>query len=164
MIIGNWGKLSVLLGNGDGTFAPAVQYTITNSYAHVRTADFNKDGFIDIALYFYHDTLEILLNDGSGNFSNRSIIATGLMYQEGLNIYDIDADGNDDIFLGGRASNMEYHTKIYFGKGDGTLDFPLSVKLTDSPMTFLVHDMNADGKLDFISLGQFGNGEIFLGQ
>lgn len=164
LIIGNYSTLSVLLGNGDGTFAPAVQYTITNSYAHVRTADFNKDGFIDIALYFYHDTLEILLNDGSGNFSNRSIIATGLMYQEGLNIYDIDADGNDDIILGGRASNMEYHAKIYFGKGDGTLDFPLSVKLTDSPMTFLVHDMNADGKLDFISLGQFGNGEIFLGQ
>lgn len=48
--------VSVLLGNGDGTFQEAVNYAAGSSPEHVITADFNSDGNVDLATANYGGT------------------------------------------------------------------------------------------------------------
>ena len=44
------GTVGVLLGNGDGTFQPEVEYTVPNPPLFVLGGDFNVDGKLDIAV------------------------------------------------------------------------------------------------------------------
>ncbi len=56
---GNLSTLSVLAGNGDGTFGPPTNYAATSVPRNLVTADFNGDGALDLALF----------NQASGNVS-----------------------------------------------------------------------------------------------
>ncbi len=46
----NVGGVSVLLGNGDGTFQPAVQYAVGSVPEAIVAGDFNGDGRLDLAV------------------------------------------------------------------------------------------------------------------
>lgn len=49
-------KIAVLLGNGNGTFQPAIYYTAgNNSPLGVAAGDFNRDGQLDLAVANYGD-------------------------------------------------------------------------------------------------------------
>src|SRR5690348_11293267 len=52
-------NVSVLLGNGDGTFQTAVNYNVGATPFGVVTGDFNSDGDLDLAV----------VNDGASNVS-----------------------------------------------------------------------------------------------
>jgi hypothetical protein len=57
------GKVSVLLGRGDGTFAPAQDFLAGTPFNSIAVADFNGDGNLDIAVAS-GPTATILINDG----------------------------------------------------------------------------------------------------
>jgi hypothetical protein len=62
-------QVTVLLGNGDGTFQPGVNYTTGSAPYSVVVADFNSDGNADIAAANYLDgTVSVLLGNGDGTF------------------------------------------------------------------------------------------------
>ncbi len=61
--------VSVLLGNGDGTFQPARNYVADNGTNYVVVGDFNGDGKLDIlTLNLTADDLSVLLGNGDGTF------------------------------------------------------------------------------------------------
>ena len=63
------GVLSVLLGNGDGTFAPRTDTTISSETLGAKIRDFNADGIPDIAVTgFDVDILFLLAGRGDGTF------------------------------------------------------------------------------------------------
>jgi FG-GAP-like repeat len=65
--------VSILLGNGDGTFtrAPGSPIPVGAVPYFTAIADFNKDGFADIAVTNNADnTVSILLGKGDGTFSH----------------------------------------------------------------------------------------------
>ena len=67
--------VSVLLGNGDGSFQPATQYDVGSAPGAVTAADFNGDGYPDLAVAnFGSNSVSILLNDanwpGAGGFGS----------------------------------------------------------------------------------------------
>ena len=69
------GTLTVLLGNGDGTFTPASGSPITvgNGPYAIAVADLNGDGKLDLSVANYLDnTLTILLGNGDGTFTSAS--------------------------------------------------------------------------------------------
>jgi hypothetical protein len=58
------GTVSVLLGNGDGTFQAPTSYGVGSQPDQVMAADFNGDGFPDLAVNnFGSNSVSILLND-----------------------------------------------------------------------------------------------------
>jgi hypothetical protein len=63
------GGISVLLGNGDGTFQAAVNYAVRNQPTSIVVADFNRDGIPDLAVANYNSTtVSVLLGNGDGTF------------------------------------------------------------------------------------------------
>jgi hypothetical protein len=71
--------ISVLLGNGDGTFGPPADYPVGNS-DYLVVADFNGDGIPDIAVNnILLDTILVLQGQGDGTFQ------PGLNYAVGSN-------------------------------------------------------------------------------
>src|SRR5579859_7018786 len=56
----------VLLGNGDGTFQPAVSYTLSQP-KDLAVGDFNGDGKLDLAVNASFSTV-VLLGNGDGTF------------------------------------------------------------------------------------------------
>src|SRR6266849_6303762 len=63
--------VSVLLGNGDGTFQRHVEYTAGNFPKSVAIGDFNGDGKLDIVVANYESNLKqvnVLLGNGDGTF------------------------------------------------------------------------------------------------
>jgi hypothetical protein len=57
--------VSVLLGNGDGTFQPAVSYPVDSGPNRVVAADLNGDSTLDLIVANYlADTVDVLLGNG----------------------------------------------------------------------------------------------------
>ena len=149
------GKLSILLGNGDGTFQPRVDYNTGTTPLGVVAGDFNGDGRLDLAVANGgSNTVSVFLGDGAGNFtltSSPSTGATPLAIAAG----DFNNDGNLDLVVGNSGSAT---LSILLGDGAGNFS------LTSSPSTsgvangvIAVGDFNRDGKLDFAAASFTGN-------
>lgn len=62
--------ISVLIGNGNGTFKPAIFYSVGNSPHLVAIADIDGNGKQDIVSAHYRSgTVSVLLGNGDGTFS-----------------------------------------------------------------------------------------------
>src|SRR5690349_294850 len=63
-------QISVLLGNGDGTFQSAINQAVTTPKS-VAVGDFNHDGNLDIvAVENKANSVAVLLGNGDGTFAN----------------------------------------------------------------------------------------------
>src|SRR5262249_57421453 len=62
--------VSVLLGNGNGTFAPAVSYPVCSGTHEVAVGNFNGDGWPDLAAACWGGSvITVLLGTGHGSFA-----------------------------------------------------------------------------------------------
>src|SRR5262245_59502101 len=62
-------SVSVLLGNGNGTFSPAVTTGLLAGANSVAAGDFNRDGRLDLAIANqFTDVVEVLRGNGDGTF------------------------------------------------------------------------------------------------
>lgn len=88
--------LSVLRNNGDGTFAPHVEYVVGVGPYDVTSADFNADGFADLATANEEGTVSILINNGDGTFADggTATVAAGAL---GIATGDLDGNGTPEI-------------------------------------------------------------------
>jgi hypothetical protein len=72
--------VSILLGNGDGTFQAPVNYGVGVSPFSVATGDFNGDGELDLAVANEgSDTVSILLGNGDGTFQTAKEYTVGAL-------------------------------------------------------------------------------------
>jgi hypothetical protein len=142
--------VTILLGNGDGTFRLAQNSTFptgSNPWAIVA-ADFNGDGKLDLAVANQDDgTLTILLGNGDGTFTP----ATGSPVAVGSGPYalaaaDLNSDGKLDLVV---ANQNDTTVTVLLGNGDGTFTpaagSPIAVG--GAPNSVAVGDFNSSGRL-----------------
>ena len=147
------GSVSVLLGNGDGTFRTAVNYSSGDFGANsVALADLNADGKMDLAVSNFGSCVTppclisstgVLLGKGDGSFQAASITpaATRSGTVSSIAVADFDRDGKLDLALSNR--------KLMLGNGDGTFQDPQNYNLgTNDGVSEAVADFNGDGKPD----------------
>src|SRR5262249_4127593 len=97
------GAMTVILNNGDGTFAPGVSLIVGNSPASLTTADLDTDGDRDVALIVTNDASErvvrILRNDlTSGQLAFAPYVDQGQGTSPALiAAADLDHNGRDDL-------------------------------------------------------------------
>jgi len=143
----NSGPLTILLGNGDGTFkAGPVPATATNP-SIVAIADFNSDGKPDIALDGGPGgTLEILLGNGDGTFTASP--STPGITPLTITVGDFNGDGKPDLAVSSSNNNGLNPLTILLGNGDGTFTAAATPPQSNAAFSVAVGDFNGDGKED----------------
>jgi hypothetical protein len=143
--------VSILLGNGDGTFTAQPNPLATGSVPYSLAAgDFNHDGNVDLVVTNFANgnpsTVSVFLGTGGGNFQ-----MPAPPYPVGAGpISVITGDFNGDGFVDLAVANQNDHSvSILRGNGDGTfqphVDYPAG---TTDVATVATGDFNGDGKLD----------------
>ncbi len=148
-VISYTGGLTILLGNGTGTFvASTPNITGLSNPSAIAIADINGDGKSDLVIDNSNGSnLLILLSNGDGTFTAKPSLSIGpSTFTLSVNIGDFNGDGNLDI----AAPNQTPGTiSVFLGKGDGTFTTAASPSAGTSPQALLMGDFNLDGKLDF---------------
>ncbi len=145
------GVVSVLPGNGDGTFQTRVD-TPTSNYPEVMAAgDFNHDGKLDLVVVEATSTGELLstwIGNGDGTFQNSISQGLGNNYARSLAVGDFNHDGKLDVAASVDSAGVD----VFLGKGDGTFAAPqayaVQTATNSAGSTLVTADFNGDGKLD----------------
>jgi len=146
------GNVSVLLGNGDGTFQRAVNYTVGGGSAVVGTGDFNRDGMPDIA-GGNSSHVFVMLGKGNGGFRAPVSYPVGPV-PHAMVVGDFNRDGKQDIAVCNFSSTT---VSVLLGNGDGTFQPAVDYAVGDAPHGMAAGDLNHDGKLDLITANQNSN-------
>ncbi len=151
--------ISVLLGNGDGTFQPA-QNDNLGPVAYLTTADLNGDNVPDLAFTLGGGTVSpigIRLGNGDGTFQNAPTYATG-SNPVAEAVGDFNGDGNADLAVVNQDSNS---VSILLGNGDGTFQNAVSLPVGSNPSAIVVGDFNGDGLLD-LAVANAGGSDVSI--
>jgi hypothetical protein len=139
-------SISILLGNGDGTFQPHVDYPTPLGPYSIATGDFRGNGKVDLAITTNSNVVSVLLGNGDGTFQPHVDYAASNANNSFIVIADFNGDGKLDLAAGG---------SILLGNGEGT--FTLSGGFVGGADPLAVADFNGDGKPDLAVAAYFGS-------
>jgi hypothetical protein len=141
------GTLSILLGNGDGSFQTANTFTAGTQINSVTAADLNGDTRPDLIISdstLTSTQVGVLINNGDATFGSVQMLP-GITIASSFAVSDVDGDLNTDIVVGDIGATVVH---VFMGKGDGTFRSPLDFSPSGSPATIHIADFNTDGRPD----------------
>ena len=154
LVVANWGwpgdpgNVSVLLGNGDGTFQAPLNIGAGDFPVSVAVGDFNGDGKLDLAVANQNDpgpgTVSVLLGIGDGTFLPAVAFRAGT-YPTYVAASDVNGDGRLDLVVADGASNT---VAVLLGTGTGIFLPPQAFAAGQFPISVAVADLNGDGHPD----------------
>ena len=153
-------RVSVMLGNANGTFGAETTYLTGADPESISIADFNNDGLLDIVTNETNDGgINIFLGIGDGTFGARASYQSGLSQMEDIYAGDFNNDGNLDILSNPKSGSSSI--SVVFGLGDGTFGSAVSTNTGAGVASSSLGDYNGDGKLD-ISFSSITQDKLFV--
>src|SRR5262249_42660599 len=108
--------VSVLLGNGDGSFQLPQEFAVGAGPQALAVADGNGDGRVDLLVAkYYDDTVSVLIGNGDGTFQGQTVVKVGTN-PSSVAVGDVDGDGNADLVV---ASSSDVTVLVLLGDGVG---------------------------------------------
>jgi hypothetical protein len=168
--IGGFGGagISVMLGNGDGTFQHGVMYSTGGFSLSVAVADLNGDGKEDLAAANSNpgQAAAVLLGNGDGTFQRPITYATNAT-DNAVAIGDLNGDGVPDLAVGGTnfvGTTFVGFISVFLGNGDGTFQSPLNYgeSVGGGDRAIAIADLDNDGRLDMAATESLGPGAAIL--
>jgi len=151
--------VSVLKGNGDGTFTPLADVDVLRSYASgVAIGDINGDGRPDLAVTVQDSSagmgIVTLLGNGNGTFGTPTLLPSSTSNAAGNSSFpgevktvDLNRDGKLDLVY----TNAGFGTTgVMYGNGDGTFSSPSEYLVGGYPYGVALADINADSAIDAV--------------
>jgi hypothetical protein len=148
-------SVSVLLGNGDGSFQAQRTFAAGNYPHSLAVGDFNGDGHLDLAT----STGKILLGNGDGTFQAPTTFAAVGGSAVAVGVFT--GDGDLDLAVTGPGIPNR-GVGVYLGNGDGTFQAPRYNLVDLFPNALAVADFNGDGIPDLAVSGNSSVG-VLLG-
>ncbi len=143
-------RVSVLLGNGDGTFRHAVNYGAGSNPDFVLAESFRNNGNLDLAVAsgrIGNDNVAVLLGNGDGTFrAAKFYSAPGQV--NGIAVGDFNGDKKLDLATVSIVTGGLPRASIFLGNGDGTFQSAINTQTSATPVALAVGDFDGDGKLD----------------
>jgi hypothetical protein len=141
------GSVSVLLGNGDGSFSSGSNFSVGNYPIAVAIGDLNKDGKLDLVTANTNsNTVSVALGNGDGSFRPRTDYATGPS-PTWVAIGNLDGDGRPDLAVPNSGSNT---VSVWLGNGGGSFGARTDYGVGTSPTCVAIGDFNRDGRPDLV--------------
>src|SRR6266700_4188335 len=156
LAVSNYGdnSLSVLLGNGDGTFQAPRTFAVGTNPAQVAIGDFNGDGKLDVAVSSVgSNTVSVLLGNGDGTFLPPLVTPVGANPWY-FAVGDFNGDGILDLAVSDYGCPLDCNSSpsstvtVLLGNGNGTFRPAPSLTVGNGPAGVAVGDFNGDGKPD----------------
>ncbi|WP_123043419.1 FG-GAP-like repeat-containing protein [Cohnella candidum] len=165
------GTVSILLGNGSGSYLPAVDYPVGGAGSmpsSVAAGDFNGDGATDLAVSDagLNQVFVLLGNSnnghGDGTFQTAAGYPTGTAPQF-VALGDFNGDGASDLAVANGASN---NVSLLFGNmvsgvADGTFGSQSVFNVGANPHGIAAGDFNHDGHAD-LAVANTGDVSVLL--
>src|SRR5271157_19069 len=158
------GEVSILLGNGDGSFQSAATYTVGYSPSSIVAGDVNGDANLDLVIANAcgkdsscqsNGTATVLLGDGKGGFTSGGDVQLGNS-PSAVTLGDLNGDGAVDLVAAYRADNK---VGVLLGNGDGTFKPQVTYQVGTAPSAVVVADFNGDGKRD-VAVANFKDSKV----
>ena len=167
-IASNDAVVKILKNNGNGTFAPAIDYSPPRNFADMKLRDINGDGFVDLLFApdgnfpsFHFGTA---LNNGNGTFAPTVVTQVFSCGEGTIDAADLDGDGDRDIVLTEEETCPSTSlAHIFIFRNDGNQNF---VRMPDielpgrTPHGLALADVTGDGKIDIITAMPDGMGVL----
>jgi hypothetical protein len=159
-------NVSVLLGNGDGTFQEAQNFATGPRPVSVVGGDFNRDGVQDLAVAYRGSVrpvvpggVSVLLGNGDGTFQAPLNFAIGSL-STSVAVGDFNGDKVLDLAVADAGS---YDILVLLGNGDGTFQAARNFAAGNGPYSVAVGDFNRDGRQDLAVAIYPDNVSVLLG-
>lgn len=158
--------VNILLGNGDGTFKPAVSYPTGHAGSiWVSVADVNGDGKQDLVM-LGTGLVSVMLGNGNGTFQPAVTYAVGKGARGGVAIGDFNGDGKPDLAVAAGSPIDSTHSAvdILINKGNGTFNPYTVLPVGLAARAVTTGDFNGDGKVDLaVASGEGYNNQLSTG-
>ena len=150
------GSVSILLGNGDGTFQSANNVVAGKNPSSIAVGDFNGDSRLDIVTVNSDNTVSSLRGNGDGTFQAHVEYGTG-SGPDFVAVGDFNSDGRPDLVVTNSGGGS---VSVLLGNGDGTFQSHVDYPTGGAAYGVALADVNGDGKLDLAVAA--GNGLVVL--
>jgi len=177
-------NISVLLGNGDGTFGFPAQFFVGDQPISIAAGDWNHDGAIDLAvsnhgpeivpivegaqIFVQRYTVSVLMNNNNGTGS----FAPEVRHQVGFNpLQVVAADLNNDTWLdlitanhavAGAPAPIPSWVSVLMNNAAGAFNPEIQVATDQAPASVAAADLNNDGRLDIVTVHDYTPGTFAI--
>ncbi len=150
LVIANQGAntVSVLLGNGSGSFNTKTDYATGAQPCMVRIGDINDDGYPDLVVANKSaGTVSVLLGNGLGAFGRKTDYPVGTT-PCAVALGDVDGDGRPDIVTTNQGAST---ASVLLARASGGFAAKRDVAIGGATFALVLADVNNDGRLDLVT-------------